>query len=83
MAIFTMIKSWFIAACLFVAAIVAALFVGKVKQHANDVAAAKVETQKALDKISKVQTHVKSQTDALPPTGPNSAADQLRNDWSE
>lgn len=78
-----MFKSWFIAAALFIVAIVTALFVGKAKQKANDIAAAKVETQKALDKISKVKNDVKNQTDSLPPCGPDSAADQLRNDWSE
>lgn len=77
------LKGYLIAAGLFVVGIVASLIVGRAKQHASDTAQAQKVVSNELDKLRQKATAVQNDVSSLPPTGPDSASQQLRDDWSD
>lgn len=83
MGILTTMRNWAIAIGLFVVAVFSSVLFGRAKQKSKDVATAKANVRKELDKISNVKASVQHEVDKNPPAGPHSDSDQLRNDWSE
>lgn len=77
------IKGYLIAFVLFVVGLLAAVLVGKEKQKAADNAVAQKVVTHELDKISTTSAKVQGDVAKLPPVGPDSAAEQLRNDWDD
>lgn len=77
------IKNWLIAGALLVAGVAAALFIGKAKQKATDNATVSKVVNHELSRISETSKATTQQVDNLPPTGPDSANNQLREDWSD
>lgn len=78
-----MIKNWLIAGALLVAGVVAAVFVGKQKQKVADVSTVSKVVNDELSRISETAKANQEQTNHLPPTGADSANEQLRQDWSD
>lgn len=81
MGLISMIKSYLIAAGVFIAAIFAALVIGRRKQYVSDNLKVEKAVKKELDKISDTAKKVNDNVSKLPDAGPDSAADQLRKDW--
>lgn len=77
------LKGYLIAFALLIAGVLAALFTAKTKQRINDINVAKQTVDVELDKIKVKANDVQVDVQKLPPVGPDSATQQLRNDWSD
>lgn len=78
-----MIKSWLIAIALFIVGLAAAVFWGKHKQSQKDNAAAAQVVTEQLNKLSTVAKEEQNHVQNLPPSGTDSATQQLRDGWSQ
>jgi hypothetical protein len=78
-----MFKNWLIAGGVFIAGLAAAVLFAKSKQKATDNAAVKDAVNAELEKISTVSKGNTDEVSKLPDAGPDSAADRMRDDWSE
>jgi hypothetical protein len=77
------IKGYLIAFALFVFGLFAAVLVGREKQKTKDTVAATQIVNQELNRIQETATHVQTDVQKLSPSGPTSAAQQLRDDWSD
>lgn len=79
----TMFKNWLIAGGVFLVGLAAAVLIGKRKATVANEATVKEAVNEALNTIAETTKEVNDHVEKLPNTGPGSAGDELRNDWSE
>lgn len=79
----TMFKNWLIASGLLIAGVAAAILFGRKKQKSVDAAEVKEAVESELERITNVAREEQAHAQARPDIGPDSAADKLRDDWSE
>ena len=77
------IKGYLIAFALFIVGLLAAGIAGRQKQKSADLAQAGKVATETLNKISNTAQAQKDDVNKLPPAGPDSAAQQLHDDWSD
>lgn len=79
----TVIKNWLIAGGVFILGCLAFLVVGRRKQYVSDNQKVTEVVNNELERISNVAKKSQDDVSKLPPTGTDSAGQQLQDDWGE